>query len=117
MYNKTQLYSNSTSFIFARPDNSARQMSLYASNIDASGATFNYVAGNQVNNHNSTGANHVGPFTCAKLTETLILQDRHAPRVFSAAFESLDAENTVRCLEGTRVDILDQVYHWIGDGV
>ena len=45
-------------------------------------------------------------------------QDGQPPRVFSAAFESLDAEKVVRCLEGTRVDILGQVYRWVGgDGV
>ena len=45
-----------------------------------------------------------------------MLQDGHPPHVFSATFESLDAEKVVRCFEGTRVDILDQVYRWIDDG-
>ena len=45
-----------------------------------------------------------------------MLQDGHPPHVVSATFESLDAQKVVRCFEGTRVDILDQVYRWIDDG-
>jgi hypothetical protein len=41
------------------------------------------------------------------------LQDGHLPRVFSAAFESLDPGKIARCLDGTRADVLDRVYEWI----
>src|SRR5258705_13071070 len=40
-------------------------------------------------------------------------QDGHPPHAISATFESLDPEKLVRCSDGTRMDILDRVYHWI----
>src|SRR6266478_9222170 len=46
----------------------------------------------------------------------MMLQDVYVPRVFSAAFESLDAGKVARCLEGTRVDILNLISRWIGGG-
>ena len=83
-----------------------------ANNVYAAGATLSYVAGNQVNIHNATpGAKHAILLVEYKLAQRIVtLQGGHLPHAFSAAFESLDPEKLVRCLEGTRVDILDRVY-------
>ena len=35
--------------------------------------------------------------------------------VFSAAFESLDPQKITRCFEGTRVDVLGELYWWIDE--
>jgi hypothetical protein len=43
------------------------------------------------------------------------VQDGHLPYAVSATFESLDSADLVRCLEGTREDVLLQVYRWIDE--
>jgi hypothetical protein len=40
-------------------------------------------------------------------------KDGHLPRAFSATLESLDSTDLAHCLEGTRQDVLQQVYCWI----
>ncbi|KAF8816093.1 WD40 repeat-like protein [Phlegmacium glaucopus] len=44
----------------------------------------------------------------------LDVKDGRPPMVFSASFESLDAQKITRCFDGTRVDVLGQLRSWIG---
>jgi NACHT domain len=54
----------------------------------------------------------------ANKAQQVVPQGVHPPHAISAAFESLNPEKLVRCLEGTRIDILDRLDHWIGvDGI
>jgi hypothetical protein len=84
-------------------------MSFHQRDVAITGSSLTYVAGDQ-NNFNFQNSTQLEGATNARQTAT---PDGHLPRAISATSEFLDSADLARCLEGTREDVLKQVYHWI----